>query len=97
MQAISQKHLFPVAVWLTLSFTAVANGAEDVRQEIPDLQEKVSAARSNAKHALNNPFLNLLNSLNLLKSGGSLKSDVSEPTDAVGVFDESHWDEATYE
>jgi hypothetical protein len=32
-----------------------------------------------------------------MKSGGSLKSDVSEPTDAVGVFDESHWDEATYE
>jgi len=89
---ISQKHPFPFAVWLTLSFGAVAYGAEDVRQEMPDFQEKVSAVRSHAKHATKDPFLNLLNSINVLKSVGQLKNESSNQTAEACAAGESRWE-----
>ena len=40
-------------------------------------------------------FLDLLNSISIFRSGGSLKNN-EEPQDQTGVFDESYWDEAVY-
>ena len=40
-------------------------------------------------------FLDLLNSISIFRSGGSLKNN-EEPQDKTGVFDESYWDDAVY-
>lgn len=92
MAITSQKYFVLVAVWLTLSVQTLAAGAEDVSEEMPDLQNKASAVLSSAKHATKDPFLNLLNSIYVLKSLGQLKSDASEQTARACSVGESRWE-----
>lgn len=40
-------------------------------------------------------FLDLLNSISIIRSGVSVKN-MEEPQDKTGVFDESYWDDAVY-
>jgi len=54
-------------------------------------------ARLDQQAASSLSFLELLNSLSTFKSGGSIKSDPNETSAEAGVFDESYWDNATYQ
>ena len=66
-------------------------------EEIPLRPLNIKVDENNHKHASRDPFLSLLNSISIFSNGGSLKDETSEPEVRTGIFDESHWDESTYE
>ena len=64
------------------------------REDIETLWQAADMPRAQRTESQDS-FLNLLNSISIFRSGGSLKNN-EEPQDKTGVFDESYWDDAVY-
>ena len=97
IQLKRMKTLVSVACLMMTSFPAATDVYEDGAERFPDVRLKVKAAQANEKTATANPFLSLLNSITLLQSGASPKGETTRPNTGVGIFNQSNWDEATYE
>jgi len=97
IQLKRMKALVGLACLMMTSFSAATEVYEDSAERLPDVRLAVKATQANEKTATANPFLSLLNSITLLQSGVSPKGETSRPNTGVGIFNQSNWDEATYE
>ena len=97
VQLKRMKTLVSVACLMMTSFSAATDVYEDGAERFPDVSLKAKATQENAKTATTNPFLSLLHSITLLQSGASPKGETTRPNTGVGIFNQSNWDEATYE
>jgi len=87
-----------IALWIAVCTDLVADDfLQNHHEEIRRQQLDIKVDENNHKHASRDPFLSLLNSLSIFSNGGPLKDETSEPGVRAGIFDESHWDESTYE
>ena len=97
IQLKRMKALLGLACLMMTSFSAASDVYEDGAERFPDVRLKAKATQENEKTATANPFLSLLNSITHLQSGASPKGETTRPNTGVGIFNQSNWDEATYE
>lgn len=97
IQLKRMKALLGLACLMMTSFSAASDVYEDGAERFPDVRLKAKATEENEKTATADPFLGLLNSITLLQSGASPKGETTRPITGVGIFNQSNWDEATYE
>jgi hypothetical protein len=97
IQLKRKKTVLGLACLMLTSVSAAVDVYEDGAERFPDVRLKAKATQENQRTSSPDPFLGLLNSITLLQSGASPKGETTRPNTGVGIFNQSNWDEATYE
>lgn len=92
IQLKRMKTLVVVACLILTSVSAQSDVNEDDSEVVPAVDLKLTSAQERKSTASSDIFLRLLNTIMLVQSGES-----SPPNTGVGIFNQSNWDEATYE
>jgi hypothetical protein len=97
IQLKRMKTLVGVACLILTSVSAQSDVNEDDSEVVPAVDLKLTAAQESKSTATSDIFFRLFNTIMLVRSGESKKGDSSPPNTGVGIFNQSNWDEATYE
>lgn len=92
IQLKRMKTLVGVACLILTSVSAQSDVNEDDSEVVPAVDLKLTAAQESKSTATSDIFFRLFNTIMLVRSGES-----SPPNTGVGIFNQSNWDEATYE